>query len=280
MQGPPPVQWTRDTPWRQGSVLPRAIAERLHLTSQDNPGSTCAVVISHDCDLANSNLESEPAVEVIPARIVHAADGNFLGGKSPRTLHLKMKRGAEEVVVELLINAKRTVPKAELAEQRPDPEFALDQRELRTLQRWLASRYFRAAFANRFVDAMDAAGASDHLARVLRRRGELVSVVYFDVREGAQTEPRNEVLYELTIVLMFPPGSNPEESGQQADALAETIGNALRAKLTPVYGIKLIDCFAVSEDDMRVGHVRRLSEWHLEYMTLRSGEEQPTSPGL
>lgn len=280
MQLPSSVQWTRDTPWRQGCVLPEEAVERLQLTHSTDAANTCVVVISHDCDLANANLDTEAAVEVIPGRIVDAADGNFLGGKSPRALHLKMRRGEDDVVVELLINAKATVRKVQLAEHQPDSRFTLDSRELRTLQRWLASRYFRAAFANHFVDRMKASGASAHLANALKRKGSFISAVYFDIKGGPQIERAPDDAYELTIVLMFTPGANPEESGRRVEELADTIEDGLRAKLIPRHGIKLMDCFPISEDDITVSRARALSEWQLEYMTLRADEEQPGPPGL
>lgn len=238
------------------------------------------MVISHDCDLANDRLEVEPAVELILGRIVDTANGNLVGGKSPRALHMKMKRDEEDVVVELLTTAKRVVLKVDLAEYQPDSRFALGPRELRTLQRWLAARYFRTAFANNFVDRMNAARASAHLADALKRKGSLISAVYFDIKGGAQVERAPDDPYELTVVLMFPPGTNPEESERQAEQLANTIGDGLRGKLTPPHGIKLNDCFAISEDDLPVSRAKALSEWQLEYMTLRSGEEQPAPPGL
>jgi hypothetical protein len=36
-------------------------------------------VVSHDCDLANADLNAEPDVVVIVGRVVTAADGNFSG---------------------------------------------------------------------------------------------------------------------------------------------------------------------------------------------------------
>lgn len=275
-----PPAWTRDTPWRQGSVLPVEAVARLQPPHPTDSANTCVVVISHDCDLANDNLDAEPAVEVILGRVVDTADGSFVGGKSPRTLHLKMRRGEEDVVVELLIQAKTAVPKMQLAEHPPDSRFALDPRELRTLQRWLASRYFRAAFASQFVDRMDAAGASKHLARALKPNGSLISAVYFDIAGGAQTDRALNDPYELTIVLLFAPGPDPLVSAQQADALADRIRDALRARLDPRRDIDCKDCFAVSEDEFTVSQAKRMSEWRFEYMTHRAVAEQPAPPDV
>jgi hypothetical protein len=81
--------WTRDTPWRQGHVLTAEAAQALGLSHPESPDSTCVVVISHDCDLANDVLQIEPDVEVIVGRSVPKGDGNYFWAKAPRTLHIE-----------------------------------------------------------------------------------------------------------------------------------------------------------------------------------------------
>jgi hypothetical protein len=36
---------------------------------------------------------------------------------------------------------------------------------------------------------------------------------------------------------------------------------------------------SISEDDLRVSRARLLTQWRLEYMTLKTDEEQPGAPG-
>jgi hypothetical protein len=82
------ADWNRDTPWRQGHVLTNASSVALGVLREEDAAVALAVVISHDCDLAQSP-ETEPAVEIIVARRVQAADGNFTHAKNSRRLHLK-----------------------------------------------------------------------------------------------------------------------------------------------------------------------------------------------
>jgi hypothetical protein len=79
-------QWTRNMPWRQGHLLP---PEALSLL--ENPRQhEYAVVISHDCDLANENLELEPHVEVLLGGVGNPdQSGNLRWGKSPRNIQLE-----------------------------------------------------------------------------------------------------------------------------------------------------------------------------------------------
>ena len=39
--------------------------------------------------------------------------------------------------------------------------------------------------------------------------------------------------------------------------------------------IALKDCMSISEDDLSVSQARLLTQWRLEYMTIRAEEEQP-----
>jgi hypothetical protein len=54
------MPWSRNTSWRQGSVLAPKYFQVVGLTA--TPENTLAIVISHDCDIANDNLEAEPRV--------------------------------------------------------------------------------------------------------------------------------------------------------------------------------------------------------------------------
>ena len=56
------VSWTRDTLWRQGSLISRDDLAALDLPVDDR--HAFGLVISHDCDLA-SCPQSEPVAEII-----------------------------------------------------------------------------------------------------------------------------------------------------------------------------------------------------------------------
>ncbi len=60
------MPWSRNTTWRQSSVLAQKDFQAVGLT--DIPDADLAIAISHDCDIANDNLDVEPAVEFIFAR--------------------------------------------------------------------------------------------------------------------------------------------------------------------------------------------------------------------
>jgi hypothetical protein len=272
-------QWTRHTNWRQGHVLPREAAARFGLTNAADPGSTCVVVITHDCDLANENLDAEPYVEVIVGRKIATASGNFTWGKSPRTLHYPVQHDGAPATVEVVATEKLALRKCDLAPYEPDPHFTLDGETLAVLRSWLSARYNRAAFADSFVTRMRDTKADAKLAKALEAHGRSVSFTYFDVDEGECVERAEGDPHTLSVVLVFNPGDDPDAAADAADAAAEAVETALRGRL-PEGGtsIRLEACFAISEDDISVSRARVLNHWRLEYMTHRTEDEQIGPP--
>lgn len=272
--------WTRHTPWRQGHVLPPAAVASLGLAEADQVEGTRVVVISHDCDLANDNLDVEPEVEVLVGNVVGASNGNFTWGKSPRTLHLPVQREGGAEVLELIQTAKRRLPKTALAKFVPSLEHSMGQPELSTLRSWLGVRYNRAAFADAFVRRLGAVKADRQLAKLLEQSGDLISFVYFRIEGGHTLERVDGDPYRFDIVLVFTPGDDAENSADRAHELAENVEADIQGRLKDPTSIVLNSCVPISEDDVTVGRARTLTQWRLEHMTLRADEPQLGSPSI
>lgn len=265
--------WTRGTSWRQGSVLAKDAAEALGLVHPEPEAKAVAVVISHDCDLTCDNLDAEPDVEVVLGRIVGTANGNFVGGKSPRTLHLSMMRAGTEVIVELVATQKRICPKDVLAMFQPDGAFELHGRGLAVLRSWLSARYNRSAFPDAFVDRMRATKFDVKLAKLLEPNGHLISHVFFDLDRGKVVERQEGDPYELSIVLVSAPGEDSEQTADAADAVAEKIAEAADERFGEKKEITLRRCISVSEDQLTIAQARTMMQWRLEHMTHKSGDQ-------
>jgi hypothetical protein len=138
--------WERDTPWRQGHVLPQ---EAVSLLLPDLTETVIVIVISHDCDIAQDPAV-EPTVEVITGRPVREVDGNFTHAKNARRLHLTFSRGTKQLSVELEASRKTAIEKHQLRHFRPVETVQMTAAERTILQRWLAARYRRAAFPDEF----------------------------------------------------------------------------------------------------------------------------------
>lgn len=269
--------WSRDTSWRQGSVLPEAAAQHFGLSNAVDAAATCVVVISHDCDLANSNLDAEPEVEVLVGRLVPNENGNFTWGKAPRTLHYAVTRDGVPAFIELVNTSKRPILKSALVKFDRDPSYSLDGKALAVLRSWLGSRYNRAAFPDSFVNRMKELKVDTKLAKALEKQGELVSFVYFDVDSGKNVERGKDDPYQLSVILVFAPGRDAGISAEAADELAGKVERDIQTRLQGhSTEIVLKSCFAISEDDLTVSRARLLTQWRLEYMTLKADDEQPS----
>lgn len=269
--------WESATPWRQGHVLS---AEALAILKLDVPkdGEPVCVVISHDCDLANADPAVEPSVEVIVGRVLPAADGNYTWAKAPRTLHISIERSGAPLVVELVATQKQYVPKSAFAEFGPDAAFAMDAKGLAVLRNWLAVRYNRAAFPDTFVRRMSTTKVGEKLAKTLAPHGDLISFTYFDLDGGQMIERVDGDPYELSIVLVYPPGHSPDAAANAADKVVDAVQAMCDTRLKGNKDIHLKACFALSEDDLTVSRARVLTQWRLEHMTLKADSPQLGAP--
>ena len=268
------VAWTRETPWRQGHVLPVDAVKALELVHPAGLEWTCVVVVSHDCDLAIDDMRFEPNVEVIVGCIPGEPNGNFSWAKSPRTLHLEVTHDGAAVVIELVATAKRLVPKDRLAVFVPDATWSMSGNALSTLRSWLAVRYNRVAFPDPFVARLTDSKVRSGLAKLIEPIHKNLSAVYFDVDNGKEFDRSDGSAYELKIVLVYPPGDDPEEAADEIDRLITKIEGLFAKKhydkdADKWNDVHLKQCIAISEDDLTVSQARKLSEWRYEHMTLK-----------
>lgn len=260
-------------------MLSDAAVRHFNLHSAGKP-EPCVVVISHDCDVVNDDLDKEPQVEVIVGQLIGEANGNWTSGKSSRTLHCQVNRGGIGQWVELVSTDKRCIPKQELARFSPDDSYSIDGKTLATLRSWLAKRYGRAAFPDTFNRRMHDTGADSALAKTLEKHGKYISFVYFKLGDKRTVECQDDEQYELDIVLVYPPGDDPLATADQADAIADAVESRVLDRLKPGCGIKLNQCFSASEDELKVSEAKLLDEWDLAYLTFRASEEQPARPAF
>ncbi|MCL6528283.1 MAG: hypothetical protein K6T57_15595 [Thermaceae bacterium] len=255
-------EWKRDTPWRQGHLLP---SEALSLLDASEEG-TFAVVISHDCDLANDDLEEEPNVEVILGKVGDPSkSGNLRWGKSPRRIHLEYTHpNGDTLLLEFNINQRRTVAKEDLCRYLPQA-YGLEKAEREAFARWLASRYRRSAFPDAFNDVLRLSKLGKRLENKLDKPGgEATTAVLFDVEERSDAE------FHLSVVLLY----RDEDRYAEVQALAESINALFESLGDEVAGggakIMLKECVPISESAITVDRYMKLKKWEKDYMSLRS----------
>jgi len=249
------AQWLGENPWRQGHLLAPESARILELFHLKSPDDTAVMVISHDCDLAQS-VETEPICEVIVGRKILRQEGNFANAKSIRRLHLKMSTASDGVaIIELDAGAKGLIEKGSLASHVPDGSFALDVSEGTILRAWLGARYNRASFPDEFDRRLtkEANKAYGKLLKIFKATSDDIIAVFFDVDGGKEVDRAGpDDTYSLAIYLLFSAETDPEKAKRTAAAAAESITKIFREHFLVQHkwqNIELVSCEVTAESE-------------------------------
>lgn len=263
------MPWSRNTAWRQGSVLAQKDFQAVGLT--DIPDTDLAIAISHDCDIANGNLDAEPAVEFIFARILEQRNGNYTHGKNPRTLHLDYTHDEKLISLELLASKRLTVQKDKLEAVQPDETYKLNHSR-QILQSWLAARYRRHALPNSLVDRLSAVFA------YIEKKGKNNSsgILSFRLDYDPEYELPPEEPYELWLNIVYITDKD------EYRAMSEEIAQSLRTEFPKLLEktkdsgtVILRKCEAISEMEFTLRDLRETVEYHLEHLSYRT---EPLGP--
>jgi len=278
------VSTDRQFSWRQGDVLTDKAVKELNLQDQDNTGEIFVVVVSHDCDLA-AGIDKEPNCEVIIGKRIDKLKGDSYG-KTARRLHIEYQTNDEPIRIELQAVTKQLIAKSKLISIYPRKDMWLDGQGIVILQRWLASRYHRAAFPEAFELRLRNAvtpGKKTFLKKlenILDVGGIHIRALLFDLDNGKNVERKGlEDVYELGIIVLY----NSIEDESQASIAAEEAARKLEelfevAFYSPGSGwlnINLQYCDPVSDNAITVAQREILKQWRLEHMSLQSTPPQP-----
>lgn len=283
------ANWDRSTPWRQGAILTSEAAKALRLRSDRAPEHTAVVVVSHDCDLAQAP-ELEPTVEVIVGRFIDKPDGNYMHCKNVRCLHLPFTAGSRLCTIELEPRNRIPLPKATgqviaLADFTPSLESGMTYREHRTLQRWLAARYDRAAFPDEFDRRLkEETRVAEHLAKAFRETGKYIPAVYFDVDDGKELLRQGaDDPYKLIVTLLYSTDEDIEVAEEAADQAARRVKEIFRSRciakdesgVEKWRWIELQDVEVMSDRALTYAQSLYLTRWQADHISLRADPQQP-----
>ena len=289
------AKWDRQTPWRQGMLLTAETVAAFGLNGEGKPAETAVVVISHDCDLAQTS-EAEPKVEVIVGRFVDGPlDGTFAHCRNPRRLHIECSGGTAARVIELDAKGKCTIDKDSsndaapaLADCAPCTAHRMTANERNTLQRWLAARYRRSAFPDEFDRRLnDETRVAERLAKAFKESGKHITAVFFDVDQGNEVARDGpDDVYELTVTLLYSTDEDPGVAEEAAHEVAARVSEIFQSRCVAKKDnanvwqwIELQAIEVVSDEAMSHAQAMRLSRWHADYVSLRADPEQPMLEG-
>jgi hypothetical protein len=270
------MPWSRNTLWRQGSVLINSNFQTAGLTNSSD--FDLAIAISHDCDIANDKIVNgryvEPAVEFVFARIIEKQDGNNTYGKNPRILHISCIHEGESAVIELVATEKVIVHKNILEIFEPDESYDLNSSR-QVLQIWLAARYRRHALPNSLVERL-----RDFLTYVDKQgKQHSAGILSFRVKYEPKEELTSDEPYEFWLNIIY--------STDNSDycSIAEEMAGDLKQKFsekvlkTNIGKVDLRQCEAFSESEFTVQRMREMEEYRLEYLSHRTDPPEPSISG-
>lgn len=269
--------WSRATPWRQGKFLSQATAVELGLPINESDGLV-VIVASHDCDLTQSP-ESEPDVEVVIGKEITGDEfnGNFANGKNARKLHLPIE-GSEKPYIELEVLKKVSMPKINLLRHTPS-DIHLSKSGKVIFQRWLASRYRRSAFPDKFEQALAEHKLDRKIADAGKKLGSDIAAIYFDI---ANEEADPDDTYLLDVVILYQTVEDVEVARKSAESLKNKIEKAFQAKLFNEFDqtwreIELRYVDIISDEAFTYRQSQILKPWRLEYISLGAEPQQSIS---
>lgn len=283
--------WDRNTPWRQGHLLTLDAVKAFGLDCGEGPEKTAAIVISHDCDVAQLPT-NEPFVEVIVGRFLDgAANGTYTNSKNLRKLHIECRVGADTRVIELEVAKRCSLAKDSssqssptLADHAPCTAHQLQGAERNVLQIWLAARYRRAAFPDEFDRRLEKTGVAEKLAKAFKDSGKHVIAVFFDVDQGEErTREGEDDPYELFVTLLYNTVEDPEVAEKAAMDVRLRIIEIFKQRCTiPGDGgatkhqwIELVGVDVISDQAMTYADSQLLKKWQADHISLRADPVQP-----
>jgi len=259
------MPWSRNTTWRQGSVLAQKDFQAMGLTNALD--TDLAVAISHDCDIANDNLDAEPAVEFVFARTLEQHNGNYTHGKNPRTLHLNYTHDGQIVFFELFASQRLILQKNVLETVQPDETYELNNHSGQILQSWLAARYRRHALPNSLVDRLR--GVFDYIEKEGKKNSS--GILSFRLSYEPESELPPEEPYELWISIVYI--TDETEYGETAEKIANSLKTEFSKLLDKTKDSGTVDlrkCEAISEMAFTLRDMRETVEYHLEHLSYRT----------
>jgi ribosomal protein L20A (L18A) len=266
-------EWTRDTPWRQGQLLPSEVVEPLkksscipeELIGVANP---LVIVASHDCDIAQSE-EKEPNIEVVFGRRIEVLDGNCTNAKAPRTLHIQFE-GTPPLLAEFVARNKQSIQKTCLNSYSPNNQCVLSEKERNTFACWLAARYRRSAFPDKFEKLLKECKLDKAIVRAMKPTNNFIDKVLFDLEESSNTES----VYVLGITLLYSSEPDFEKATKVAISAKEAIENVF-SKLGKDSGLENSYVDIISDNALTYQQFTALKPWRLDYISLGSEPQQP-----
>jgi len=206
-------------------------------------------------------------------------NGNYSHGKNARLLQVVAVLDGQSSTIKLELSAlgKRRIEKAKLIAAKPVGALLSGDREI--LQRWLASRYRRSAFADHFNDRLKNTGLKSKLEAVLKKYPQHISGVYFQIDDGEEVEHEGaDDPYSLLIYVLYSSEPDSVAAHKEASEASAKIKADFSAKCWCAEAWKnfeLVDCVPISDAVLTFAQANSLQRWNADHISYRT-----TPPGV
>lgn len=260
----------------QGQILTQECVKKLGLINNTS-SSEYAVIISHDCDLAQP-IEKEKFIEIIFAEKIDSYDPQLGYARNPRILHLcYTANDGAPLYLELSHQNKMQIEKQNFLElgNECSSDFNFAEDEKRILKTWLAARYGRPAFPDNFEKSLRKTIGKDtvekRIAKILEPESGNLIGLFFDLGEARCSELENEP-YILSILIVY----DAEKAGGAARVAAENVAHQIKTLFHTVYGsddtateVALEKCTAIANTLFSLADLSKVDLWRVNYISLK-----------
>jgi hypothetical protein len=254
-------QQLRDRGWRQGVILPLSSFPIDTVADCSCPEGALLVAVSQSCDLVHGILENEPYANFLVLRPVDSPEKGLQHGRHPRKIHLQTEKG---IFVEAQAWNQIKVGRKILLDMDVQGADKISDRELRVLTDWLAKRFTRIAFPDRFNNLLRT--KDKQVKKLLSKNHELFLEVLLYLSPFEEIPSTNQ--YQLIGRLLMPAELWEDEKSLRA---AEDIAEKLK-KLIEACRIEVIDFAPISEEELSYAELRQLARWDYDYFSSKDSE--------
>lgn len=272
------AEWSRETSWRQGSVLPDDLNKYLSLKNDFE--DKISIVVSHDCDIAQVP-DNEPTIEILVGQYVEQLNGAFTNTKNPRKLHIQVNTFQGIKFAEFVAVDKFSIDKMVFMSFEPSKTDNIDSQTMTVLRRWLGIRYTRFAFPDAFDRRLKSNNLDKKIAKALTKHGTAITAIFFDVDNGEEqhrTDPSE--VYILDILILYSTESDSFDAEAAAESAKADITKAFEDKLFNKSNqswtdIELRHCDCLSDEALTYKQSLILKQWRLEHISFAEDPPHP-----
>lgn len=255
--------------WRQFSVLNNEDFKALCVEASKDD---LVVLVSHSCDIRNTNRHLERHIECIHFRKIDNANGLYTGGRNPRILHISIEEEGHITNYEAQIGAKIPIERGALASIKPSSlDIGNDNKKI--IVNWIANRYKRLALPDTFNERLRA--NEKKIRRIVKKPSLRHINIHIAINSWNELNDGESYLVELIGI-----ADDTLTKGTREFDDAQTALGQFAACFNECTGIEVSDHELRTEREITLADLRFIFPMDFDYLSLTDDEsgEIPLKP--